>query len=164
MDKIIHSTDIPQCYYTAEVHSDESGPSKAIFSACRGQGIRGWIHAFGETIVIRPKRFLTDATYKGSHLISDDHLVYKYDDLDRSDYPHHEGPTCGHDHPLTESFLDEEIEKWKETDPSRIEWIHHQRNALHSHSHSHHHEHEEEEEDDEDLITNPFGKQAKEIG
>ena len=141
--------------------TSSSSPSRGVFSACRGEGVRGWIHAFGETIVIRPKLFLTDVTYKGKHNINDEHLIYKYTDLDRSDYPHNSGePTCGHDHPETEKFLDEEIEKWKDIDPSKTEWIHHQRNAIKNHLHNHHHEEEEEEsgEYDEDIIADPFSK------
>jgi len=176
-EKIIHSTEIPQCYYTAEVISDDTSSSRTektrgVFSACQGQGIRGWIYAFGETIVIRPKLHLTDVTYKGKHRIDHEHIVYKYTDLDRSDYPHNQGPTCGHDHPNTEKYLDEEIEKWKDKDPSRLEWIYRQREHLKNHNHSHihhHHDDDEEEEDqhseyDEDIIANPFSEHAKEIG
>ena len=149
--------------------SSSTTRTRAIFSACRGQGIRGWVHAFGETIVIRPKLFLTDVTYKGKHRIDHEHIVYKYTDLDRSDYPHNQGPTCGHDNPNTEKYLDQEIEKWKDKDPQRLEWIYRQRDHLknHNHSHHHHHHHDEEDEEDEedenseyaeDIIANPFSK------
>eukprot|EP01083_Nonionella_stella_P019496 54151_1 len=88
------SFDVPQCHYTSEIVSDPSGTGNARFYVCRGHGLQGWIHAFGETIVIRPKRLLTDFYYKGNHSIYDHHIVYKYHDLDRSDYQ----TTCGHDH------------------------------------------------------------------
>ena len=76
-------------------------PFRGILSACRGQGIRGWIHAFNETLVIRPKLLLTDTRYRGKHNIDDDHIIYKYADLNRSDYAY----DYGHHQQETDEFL-----------------------------------------------------------
>eukprot|EP00485_Elphidium_margaritaceum_P010738 CAMPEP_0202686732 /NCGR_PEP_ID=MMETSP1385-20130828/2498_1 /ASSEMBLY_ACC=CAM_ASM_000861 /TAXON_ID=933848 /ORGANISM="Elphidium margaritaceum" /LENGTH=1765 /DNA_ID=CAMNT_0049341379 /DNA_START=29 /DNA_END=5329 /DNA_ORIENTATION=+ len=166
LDRIVHGLEKPQCYYTAEVESDtESFMTTGVFSACRGKGIRGWIHAFGETIVIRPKRLLMDATYDGQHRIDDDHIVYRYQDLDRSDYPHHQGPVCGHDHPMTEQNLNETYERYKDSDPGMVEWIDVQRDFLKTHKLQHAHDHGDDGDEDEDeghvfeandIIAHPF--------
>eukprot|EP01084_Bolivina_argentea_P105299 188523_1 len=130
LDKYIISTEIPQCYYTAEMEALDLWSKGGVFSACVGQGIRGWIHAYNETIIIRPAKHLMDITFKGKHKISDKHIVYKYNDLDRSDYPHNNGHTCGHNHPNTPKLLKEEINKYKDKYPSKIEWIKHQEESI----------------------------------
>lgn len=141
-----------------------------VFSVCRGQGLRGWIKAFNQTLVIRPKRLLTDVTFKGHHSIDDDHIIYKFEDLDRSEYGHSDGSTCGHGHPLTEGFLEEELEKWEDTNPEKVQWIKHQRHFVdevvdrvhihrhHDHDHDDHdHDHDHEDHDEGDLATKqPF--------
>ena len=51
----------------------------ASFSACKGRGIRGWIYAFGESIIIEPKLLHTNVNsrvnYHRLHRIDDEHLV-----------------------------------------------------------------------------------------
>eukprot|EP01083_Nonionella_stella_P164502 544590_1 len=121
VDKSITSTDIPDCRYTAEVESDPSDTGHGVFSACKGRGIRGWVHAFGETIVIRPKLHLTDVSFKGSHRINDHHIVYRYQDLDRSDYPHNKGNTCGHVHSLTELLEKHHLERKHNAEDDKID-------------------------------------------
>lgn len=64
------------CYYTAVVTSDPSqNRTRAVFSACKGKGIRGWIHAFNETIVIRPHLLLSNIDYEGVHAINHRYIV-----------------------------------------------------------------------------------------
>eukprot|EP01083_Nonionella_stella_P083941 232190_1 len=66
----------PQCYYTA--HVDSSSSSNGMLSLCRGRGVNGWIHAFGETIAIQ-----TQSYHATMH---DAHLIYKSADVNRTDY------------------------------------------------------------------------------
>jgi len=94
MERIVERPGIPQCYYSAEMDNDPYSEGRiGVFSACRGQGIRGWIKALNETLVIRPKRLLTDVGFTGRHGVDDEHIIYRYGDVDRSGYPHHEGAT-----------------------------------------------------------------------
>eukprot|EP00485_Elphidium_margaritaceum_P019594 CAMPEP_0202730350 /NCGR_PEP_ID=MMETSP1385-20130828/186595_1 /ASSEMBLY_ACC=CAM_ASM_000861 /TAXON_ID=933848 /ORGANISM="Elphidium margaritaceum" /LENGTH=1359 /DNA_ID=CAMNT_0049396623 /DNA_START=346 /DNA_END=4425 /DNA_ORIENTATION=+ len=168
MDRVVHTTDIPQCYYTAHVESDTTSLNPTgVFSACRGQGIRGWIRAFGETIVIRPKRLLMDATYRGAHRIDDEHIVYRYNDLDRSTYPHHKGPVCGVDDPLEEQYLNETYALYKDSDPEMVEWIDVQRAWKRMHHHDHGHEDGDEvvdfagEFEAKDMMANPMTQRRR---
>eukprot|EP01084_Bolivina_argentea_P153613 267848_1 len=120
MDKVVHSTRIPECYYTAEVESDASDTGYGLFSACKGRGIRGWIDAFGEKIVIRPALHLMNVSFIGDHLIKHDHIVYRERDLDRSDYPQ---DWCGHVHVNNDSFIADHDEKETSPPPRRTnEW------------------------------------------
>ena len=45
-------------------------------------------------IIIRPKKLLMH-NINDNILIDDAYIVYKYQDLDRTDYPHNYGTICG---------------------------------------------------------------------
>ena len=56
-----------------------------------------WIYALDQLVVIRPEAQIMHNVHDGIS-IDDPHIVYKYDDFDRSDYPHTRGTTtCGVD-------------------------------------------------------------------
>ena len=94
------------------VNSVEGDPNGiASFSACKGRGVRGWISAFGETIVIEPKMLHYDENsfinYKRLHRIDDEHLVYKESDLDTTGWAGDCGngyDTHSHTHSNTHSY------------------------------------------------------------
>jgi len=118
-DSVTYKT-FENCHYIAEVISDTKNPSIAAFSVCKGRGMQGWIRAFNETIVVRPYKLLVDETYTGKHRIDDKHIVYKYQHLDRSDYPHNFGPTCAYSHEKTKILDERAYEKRKATYPDGL--------------------------------------------
>eukprot|EP01084_Bolivina_argentea_P210600 358396_1 len=93
------------CYYSGQIlttNHDNSisvnTSSKSAFSACHGKGINGWIYAYDELIVIRPQKLLMH-NINNNISINDAYIIYKYNDFNRSDYPHNHGTTCGtHSH------------------------------------------------------------------
>ena len=95
------------------VISDDSEATMARFSACKGYGIQGWIFAFNETIVIKPSSWLKNPKLQRkhhTHRINGHHIVYKYNDLDRSDYDTECGNNANtshdHDHRTGPSYFD----------------------------------------------------------
>jgi len=163
------------CHYLGEVTSDNENPTVGAFSVCKGRGMQGWIHAFNETIVIRPYKLLADGTYKGKHRLDDKHIVYKYDDVDRSDYPHNKGSICAHGHQMTETLDNRVYEKRKSNFPDGLPWLatfsnstrQNQRrlteNNHNDHNHNHNHNKIQNKKNDDDIISNPFGKHAKDV-
>ena len=101
-EKIQSKIQPTNCYYSGTIIN---GSSKAAFSACKGKGIRGWIYAYDELVVIRPQKYLMHNIHDNIS-IDDPYIIYRYRDMDTSDYPHNEGTTCGVEHGL-DPYLDD---------------------------------------------------------
>eukprot|EP01083_Nonionella_stella_P186507 682918_1 len=80
------------CHYFATVINTDLITSGSI-SLCDKRGIRGTIHAFGDSISIKPAKYYFDVQHDASnyHHLHDQHLVFKqsnYENMDESSTAH----------------------------------------------------------------------------
>ena len=78
--------------------------------------------------------------------------------IDRSDYPHNEGPTCGHEHPATQGLVDKVLQKHPEMehifqyDSVSLNDNNHNHNHKHNHIYNHNTHNDNDNDNNHDFI------------